>query len=71
MESHRTTASAEAASELDLAGFPAQRGRSLLDVAAAQLRHGLASVASDSNQPLIVVVAVGAVIGTGLGLILI
>jgi hypothetical protein len=71
MESHRTTASAEAASELDLAAFPAQEGRSLVDVVIARMRSGLASVASDSNHPLLVVVAIGAVIGTGLGLILI
>ena len=69
MESHRTTG-AEAASELDLANFPAQKGRSLLNVVIARLRIGLATIASDSTQPM-VVIAVGAAIGTGLGLILI
>jgi hypothetical protein len=70
MESHRTTG-ADTASELDLADFPVQRGRSLLDVAVTRLRFALASATRDSTQPLMVVVAVGTAIGTGLGLILI
>ena len=62
---------ADAAGELDLAAFPAEVGRSLLDVIGTRLRLRVASVPRHANQPLMVLVAVGAAIGTGLGLILI
>jgi hypothetical protein len=69
MDSTRTALGAD---ELDLTDFPTQKGRSLLDVVGAHLRKRLATITvRDSNQPLVVVIALGAVIGTGLGLILI
>jgi len=75
MDTNVTIAAEAEAEELDMAGYPAEQGRSLVDVAAAGMTSRFsrckgATLGRDPEPSLVGMVAVGLALGAMLGLVL-
>ena len=72
MDSHAPFFADDEADELDLVGYPAERGRSLLDVAVAGMAGGFSGWNRAARSlPIVGLAVVGLALGAGLGLALV